>query len=207
MRVDPKLEGEVAALSGLSREELVAAWLKAHGHAPPSGIRNEMLLRSAAWHLQAKRLGGFSGETRRQLKHAMRVADVEIAARQEAKGRASAASQRDSIGVATPDVAASSHNDGNQPIDLAATHDGRGTGIAGAQGVSRAIVALPQPPQPSRSSPGVGARLLREWNGRTHVVDVVEGGFVYAGRQHRSLSAVAKLITGAHWSGPRFFGL
>ncbi|MEP9389443.1 DUF2924 domain-containing protein [Mesorhizobium sp. KR9-304] len=52
-----------------------------------------------------------------------------------------------------------------------------------------------------------GTRLVREWNGRTHVVDVSEDGFVFDGRTYGSLSAIAKRITGAHWSGPRFFGL
>lgn len=52
-----------------------------------------------------------------------------------------------------------------------------------------------------------GGRFLREWNGVTHVVDVVEGGFLWKSERHRSLSAIARAITGAHWSGPRFFGL
>ncbi len=52
-----------------------------------------------------------------------------------------------------------------------------------------------------------GSKLVREWNGRTHHVDVVQGGFVWNGNKHQSLSAIAKEITGAHWSGPRFFGL
>ncbi len=52
-----------------------------------------------------------------------------------------------------------------------------------------------------------GARLVREWNGRTHPVTVKEEGFTYAGRSYRSLTAIACEITGAHWSGPRFFGL
>ena len=52
-----------------------------------------------------------------------------------------------------------------------------------------------------------GARLVREWNGRTHTVTVEEDGFSYAGRNYRSLSAIAREITGARWSGPRFFGL
>ncbi len=52
-----------------------------------------------------------------------------------------------------------------------------------------------------------GARLLREWNGTTHVVDVLPDGFLWNGRPHRSLSAIARAITGARWSGPRFFGL
>jgi hypothetical protein len=52
-----------------------------------------------------------------------------------------------------------------------------------------------------------GARLLREWHGRTHVVTVTEDGFEYAGTSYASLSKIAKTITGTHWSGPRFFGL
>lgn len=52
-----------------------------------------------------------------------------------------------------------------------------------------------------------GARLVRDWNGVSHVVDVVKGGFRYQGRMYRSLSAIAREITGARWSGPRFFGL
>ena len=58
-------------------------------------------------------------------------------------------------------------------------------------------------------TPGLqpGGRLLREWGGRTHVVDVIEDGFVWGGETYRSLSIIARRITGAHWSGPRFFGL
>ena len=52
-----------------------------------------------------------------------------------------------------------------------------------------------------------GTRLTREWNGRTHHVHVVDDGFEYAARHYRSLSAIAREITGAVWSGPRFFGL
>jgi hypothetical protein len=52
-----------------------------------------------------------------------------------------------------------------------------------------------------------GARLVREWHGRTHVITVTEDGFEYAGTNYSSLTKIAKKITGAHWSGPRFFGL
>ena len=52
-----------------------------------------------------------------------------------------------------------------------------------------------------------GMRLIREWNGSSHVVEVVDGGFVWNGKRYGSLSAVARAITGARWSGPRFFGL
>jgi hypothetical protein len=52
-----------------------------------------------------------------------------------------------------------------------------------------------------------GARLLREWRGRTHTVIVTDDGFEYAGKIYASLTSIAHEITGAHWSGPRFFGL
>jgi hypothetical protein len=52
-----------------------------------------------------------------------------------------------------------------------------------------------------------GARLIRKWHGRTHTVTVTEDGFEYGGTSYLSLTQIAKWITGAHWSGPRFFGL
>jgi hypothetical protein len=52
-----------------------------------------------------------------------------------------------------------------------------------------------------------GTRLVREWHGKTHCVDVIDGGFVYEGKTFASLSAVARAITGTRWSGPRFFAL
>jgi hypothetical protein len=52
-----------------------------------------------------------------------------------------------------------------------------------------------------------GTRLLREWQGETHHVTVLEEGFDYRGERHASLSVIARLITGTRWSGPLFFGL
>jgi hypothetical protein len=52
-----------------------------------------------------------------------------------------------------------------------------------------------------------GAVLLREWHGNTHQVTVVEDGVRFRGQRYRSLSQVARVITGARWSGPLFFGL
>lgn len=52
-----------------------------------------------------------------------------------------------------------------------------------------------------------GTRLVREWNGQTIAVEVLENGYACQGRTWRSLSEIAKTVTGAHWSGPRFFGL
>ncbi len=52
-----------------------------------------------------------------------------------------------------------------------------------------------------------GAKLIREWQGEIHTVIVLEDGFEWRGTQWRSLSAIAREITGVHWSGPRFFNL
>jgi hypothetical protein len=52
-----------------------------------------------------------------------------------------------------------------------------------------------------------GAKLIREWRGETQTVIVLEDGFEWRGRHWRSLSVIAREITGGHWSGPRFFGL
>jgi Protein of unknown function (DUF2924) len=52
-----------------------------------------------------------------------------------------------------------------------------------------------------------GAKLIREWQGEPHTVVVLEKGFEWQGRAWRSLTAIARAITGGRWSGPRFFGL
>ena len=52
-----------------------------------------------------------------------------------------------------------------------------------------------------------GTILVRQWRGHTHTVLVHKDGFEYEGQRYRSLTVIAERITGAHWSGPRFFGL
>ena len=52
-----------------------------------------------------------------------------------------------------------------------------------------------------------GTRLLRTWRGRTLSVTVLDDGFIFEDRRYTSLTEIAQAITGAHWSGPRFFGL
>ena len=160
MTTKEKLEREVATIGDLSREELAKRWVKTYGCPPPKGVKRALLERSAAWHLQAKRLGGLSAEARKVLRQA---------------------------GRAGPDARAK-HTASVQEGDAETARQ-----IA----VKLAISAKPRP----------GTRLLREWNGRTYMVDVVEDGFVLDGESYRSLSAIALRITGARWSGPRFFGL
>ncbi|RWD31654.1 MAG: DUF2924 domain-containing protein [Mesorhizobium sp.] len=151
------IEAEVAALGDLSRAELAAKWEKIYRCAPPKGVRRELLIRAAAWHLQAKRLGGLSTETRRMLRSAIDRVEKKIA-------------NRDSqANVVVDDI--------------------------------KVMIA------PKRRHVLPGARLVRDWNGRTHIVDVIEGGFVFEAKVYPSLSSIARKITGAHWSGPRFFGI
>lgn len=52
-----------------------------------------------------------------------------------------------------------------------------------------------------------GTRLVRSWRGKMHHVLVLDKGYEFDGRRYQSLSQIAEDITGAHWSGPRFFGL
>jgi hypothetical protein len=63
---------------------------------------------------------------------------------------------------------------------------------------------VPKPAEP-RLKPG--ARLVREWRGGMHSVVALDDAFEFEGRRYRSLTQIAREITGAHWSGPRFFGL
>lgn len=73
--------------------------------------------------------------------------------------------------------------------------------------ITSGTLDAPPPRVSAASTLKPGMRLMREWNGRTHIVDVINDGFRWNGQFHASLSAVAWAITGARWSGPRFFGL
>jgi len=95
----------------------------------------------------------------------------------------------------------SKHAAGLSKADLKALHGRRGAALPS--------VSKPKPKRkpPVRLALVPGARLVREWNGKPYTVSVIKEGFVYKDRVWSSLSAIAKDITGAHWSGPRFFGL
>lgn len=66
------------------------------------------------------------------------------------------------------------------------------------RGDKRLAVAAPLRP---------GTTITREWQGRTHAVNVLAEGFGYQGKAYKSLSEIARAITGTRWSGPKFFGL
>ncbi|OYW53880.1 MAG: hypothetical protein B7Y80_00075 [Hyphomicrobium sp. 32-62-53] len=61
--------------------------------------------------------------------------------------------------------------------------------------------------QPASTRPVAGARLIREYQGVEHCVTVRDHDFEYQGRPYKSLSAIARAITGTQWNGRAFFGL
>jgi Protein of unknown function (DUF2924) len=64
-----------------------------------------------------------------------------------------------------------------------------------------------QAPDYPSLNPKPGTVLVRDWGGATHQVRVLESGFLFRGKRYKSLSEVARAITGSRWSGPLFFGL
>ena len=73
----------------------------------------------------------------------------------------------------------------------------------------KSVASRPGGASASRTAPLLrpGTRLLREWQGATHEVLVLPEGFEYTGQTYKSLSAIARAITGTPWSGPAFFGV
>lgn len=175
-----KLDRELEQFPTMSRDELVDRWQAAYGCPPPAGARRELLMYAAGWHIQVKRLGGFSGEVRRMLRREVERIGHECRAGQiqsdggECDGRRSSGPSSKGQEGEPPN--------GGDPLPV-------------------------REPSAERRKLVPGTRLLRDWNGKTHVVDLVENGYLYEGERYRSLSAIARRITGAHWSGPRFFGL
>lgn len=73
--------------------------------------------------------------------------------------------------------------------------------------LSKALEANPNQSPSNGKSVKPGTRLIRQWKEQVHVVNVEERNFEYRGARYKSLSEIARLITGTRWSGPLFFGL
>lgn len=166
------VQERVAALGDLSRGELMATWRKQYGCPPPSGVRQPLLVRAAAWHIQEKQFGGLSANAKRLLKASLKRVS-------EKAGGGNHSEVTSVVGIA------------GAKNNIVGPSSGR------PSDATKSVRPLPSP----------GARLIRDWNGRRYVVEVVEAGFVMDGKVYKSLTAIAYRITGARWSGPRFFGL
>ncbi|MFC0588922.1 DUF2924 domain-containing protein [Novosphingobium aquiterrae] len=79
--------------------------------------------------------------------------------------------------------------------------------LGGLDGESRRMLARKGKVRAEGLDLGIGARLTRQWQGKSHEVVVEVDGFRWQGQHYRSLSAVATAIAGSKWNGPRFFGL
>ncbi|MBL9067183.1 MAG: DUF2924 domain-containing protein [Sphingopyxis sp.] len=139
----PPIDKQLAGLATMSPARLRAEWRRLHrGQTLTAGLTSSQLIRSIAWRLQEKMLGGLSAPRARELDRLAEQLD----------------------------------RDGE--LQMA-----------------------------SDQSLKAGSQLIRHWHSRIYTVTVLDRGFEFEGQQYSSLTQIARQVTGAAWSGPRFFGL
>jgi hypothetical protein len=127
--------------------------------------------------------------------------DLAIVARQTSEARGRVQREQSPIGAELLHA-------GAEIIAIAAPCSTPAPALAAAAAAPRSRSRGPTAPMlPASSQLVPGAQLAKAYGGKTHVVEVTVGGFIYDGVQFTSLSAVAKHITGTHWNGLLFFGL
>jgi hypothetical protein len=167
-------------LTSADRPALQDAWLTVFGRRPPVRLSSELLVLALSYEAQIGRSGGLVADDLQ----ALGIADQEWIA--GGTGGTTITRPESDIGSSGP------NNRGRAPGDIA----------------SSAPPDRRSPPRPVRRSIKPGTRLLREWQGQTHeVIAESTGRFLYRGDTYRSLSAIARAITGTRWSGPTFFGI
>jgi len=97
-------------------------------------------------------------------------------------------------------------------LKLAVRQTGQAAQSTGASEPQSQTPRNQKPPRPRSQKLQAGVTLVRKWQGKTYKVKVIEDSkgkkrYAFAGKEYRSLTVIAQEITGAHWSGPRFFGL
>jgi hypothetical protein len=137
------IDKQLAGLATMSPARLRAEWRRLHRGQPlTAGLTSSQLIRSVAWRLQEKMLGGLPAPRLRELDRLAEQLD----------------------------------------------RDGKLQTSSG-------------------QSLKAGSQLVRHWHGSVHTVTVLDQGFEFEGQHYSSLTQIARQITGAAWSGPRFFGL
>ena len=182
--------------------------------APPRVVHRAYMARRLAWKLQEQRVGGLSETCARTLAELTRDLDPLDLAVAAARG---ASRRRKSL-----DGSASEGRSGGSGGDSLPTRDAPSTKPTRDPPSTEQGVTPHEPVRPRTAAGGregrrsprgdlripvPGACLSRVYRERQHIIMVLDGGFEYAGRRYRSLSAIAKVITGAHWNGMLFFGL
>ena len=175
-----RLDDTLAALATMTPAQLRDEWQRVY-RAPAPRISPDLLARGIAWQLQERALGGLAPSAARELKRLAAASAVNAAA-----GAASA-------GTA---MASAAKNGGADTVATAAS---------AARSPAPTRAAAPPPANAADLRPGT--TLMRSWGDRSWSVLVTETGLVFEGRHYDSLSKIAREITGAHWSGPRFFGM
>lgn len=145
------MQETIEQLNQLSREELIKKWKKLFKTNSPQHARKEFLIKHIVWELQARKQGGYSAQTQKQLD---KLAN-KLAKKQE---------------VSETDIKETTK-------------------------------------QTSILEIKAGTKLIREYKGEKHEVIALEKGFEYKNRQYKSLSGIAKEITGTQWNGKLFFGV
>ena len=93
------------------------------------------------------------------------------------------------------------------PVPLSSAAEKLGGLSRNARLALKSSARSPEAGAPPRRKLTPGTRLVRDWHGTGHTVTVLDSGFEYDQRRWSSLTSIARHITGAKWSGPRFFGL
>ena len=181
---------DLAMIASASRDELAQRWERAYGAQPPKGINRSLLERAAAWNSQAKRLGGLPRHVKEALRPTMKRKLAACAEARTIPAMMTAGSDLQPVGGGAAEASPRSTADQllGSSLSPRCSQRRRARSAAGA---------------PLRA----GSRLMREWNGRMYVVDITADGMIFDGKRYRSLTAIARRITGTNWSGPRFFGL
>ncbi len=178
--VEPCWVDIISKISAYDRLTLIDEWQKAFGSTPAKNISSSILIRIITHEHQCRTNGGFGAGLKRALRSALGSSDYTRSS--------NAVSDLTNADIKLDRLTTTSTSQGSQ--SSIRTH----TPTHNLTPVQSPLLST-------------GTQLVREWNGRPYRVEVTEAGFVLDGKCYSSLSAIAKKITGAHWSGPRFFGL
>jgi len=183
-RSEADVEIEIGVLADLNLPALRERWRKLYGSEPPVRMSPELMLRAVAWRIQEEAFGGLSPSLKAKLSSLANPP-------RHAGGTRSRKATTSAPGDAASNANANANANASSGSDLTPT----------------VVSTLPSRIRRDRKVKP-GTRFLREWNGRMiEVIAMADGRYLYGGEIYRSLSAIARAVTGTRWSGPAFFGI